>query len=530
VKTFAKKLNVVVLLLALPVAMAKAAATDFSADVVVMGATPAGISAAVAAARSGARVILFEEKAHVGGIVAGGLTNTDIRKAGAVGGLFDEFKRRVVGHYRQTYGPESAQVRDCRGGNSFEARVAERIFSDMLAGEPGIQLHLRHRLRSASRDGARLVRVVMEDLGRSGVTVEARGRVFVDATYEGDLASLAGVPYRVGRESRDEYGERQAGRLYARFSKDERLPGSTGEADAGIQAYCFRFHLSRQPENRVPVEKPDGYHRDDYRHLLADIKAGKVARLRDAIQLYKMPNDKYEANSDHPHPDTGVPSESLDLAGDNWSWPEASWQERERIFRRYWSYNEGLMWFLQQDPEVPEAIRAEAREWGFPKDEFTDNRHRPWQLYVRQGRRIRGEYTFTQRDADPDPATGKPRRQADAIAVAEYPFDSHAVHKFDPAHPGVREGYFYVDHAPLQLPYRILVPQRVDGLLVPVACSASHVGYQTIRMEPVFMALGEAAGIAAELAIQWGVELRAVPVKALQDEIVRRGGVILYEE
>jgi hypothetical protein len=178
---------------------------------------------------------------------------------------------------------------------------------------------------------------------------------------------------------------------------------------------------------------------------------------------------------------------------------------------------------------VPAAIREDARQYGFPKDEFTDNRHRPHQIYVRQGRRIWGEYTFTERDAALDDATGLPKRKPDGIAVAEFGFDSHGVHKYDTAHPGVREGYIYIDHEPLQLPYRILVPQCVDGLLVPVACSASHVGYQTIRMEPVFMALGEACGIAAKTALDARVQLRRVDVPAVQRKILERGGVILHE-
>ena len=279
----------------------------------------------------------------------------------------------------------------------------------------------------------------------------------------------------------------------------------------------------------MPVEKPEAYRRDDYLPLLADIAAGKITRLDQVIQLYPMPNGKFEANSDHAHPDTGVPSQSLDLAEENWGWPEASPAERERLFDRYWSHNEGLLWLLQQDSAVPESLRDEARQWGFPTDEFVDHRHRPHQIYVRQGRRIWGEYTLTERDADRDVATGLPKRKTDSVAVAEFEFDSHAVHRYDDEHPGVREGYFFIAHEPLQLPFRICVPKCVDGLLVPVAASASHVGYQTIRMEPVFMALGEACGIAAQLAGAAGNEVRTIDTVALQREILRRGGVILYE-
>ena len=219
----------------------------------------------------------------------------------------------------------------------------------------------------------------------------------------------------------------------------------------------------------------------------------------------------------------------MDLAEENYGWPEAGPAERDRIFRRYWSYNEGLIWLLQHDEEIPEDVRQEALEWGFPKNEFTDNSGRPHHIYVRQGRRIWGELTLTENAATPVFATGLPARQPDAIAIAEFPFDSHAVTKFDPAYPMLRPGYFFVAHDPIQLPYRMLVPKSVDGLLVPVACSATHVGYQTLRMEPVFMALGEAAGIAAAISARSKTPVRSIEVGSVQREILERGGVILYE-
>ncbi|HSH94060.1 MAG TPA: FAD-dependent oxidoreductase [Roseimicrobium sp.] len=523
-------------------------------DVVVVGATPSGVAAAVAAARSGASVVLVEEGNHVGGVLAGGLTNTDIRKKGAVGGLFGEFVRRVREHYSTTYGTNSPEVKLCQGGHMFEPKVAEMIFRQMLSGEKGIRIVEHHRVTGArvvgadgkERDAqpgkridgaapkefgptAKLVAIIVEDLSKPGSKVELRAVTFIDATYEGDLAALAGVPYRVGRESRAAFNEPHAGKIYMRFGDRNPLPGSTGEADNGIQAFCFRYHVTKDPANSVPVEKPPGYNRDDYRHLLADITSGKLTQLRQAIQLYPMPGGNYEVNSDHPHPDTGIPSESLDLAEENWGWPEAGPDERARIFQRYWNHNEGLLWTLQHDEAVPEKLRKEALQWGFPKNEFTDHRNRPHQIYVRQGRRIWGEHTFTERDMDPDNVTGLAKRQVDGIAVAEYAIDCHGVTKYDPAHPGVREGYYYIDLLPTQLPYRILVPKCVDGLLVPVACSASHVGYQPIRMEPVFMALGEACGIAARTAQSTKTEVRGVDVKTVQREILKRSGVILYE-
>jgi FAD dependent oxidoreductase len=524
------------------------------ADVIVVTANPAGVAAAVAAAKSGAKVIVLEESAHVGGIIAGGLTNTDIRKHGAVGGLYNDFKRRIVEHYTTTYGADSKQVKVCKGGNMFEAHIAEKVFRDMLAAEKNITLLERHRVTGASVigsdgveqpatlgkriDGAapkdfgptvKLVTITAVDLAKPGTKTEFRASTFIDCTYEGDLAALVGVPYRVGRESRKTFGEPHAGNIYVRFKDYNPLPGSTGEADNGIQAFCFRFHLSKDKANSVPVEKPVGYNREDYKHLLDDIRAGKVKTLRDAIQLYEMPNEKWEVNSEHNRSGGDAPSESLDLAEENWGWPEAGSAERERIFARYWSHNEGLIWLLQTDAEVPQSLREDASQWGFPKDEFTDNRHRPHHIYVRQGRRIWGEYTTTQNDGNPIFETGLPARFADSIAVVEFEFDSHGVTKFNPKYPGVREGYIFIKHDPFQLPYRIVVPKCVDGLLVPVACSASHVGYQPIRMEPVFMALGEACGIAAKTAQDAKAEVRAVNVPAVQKEISKRGGVILFE-
>lgn len=524
------------------------------ADVVVVAATPGGVAAAVSAARSGSSVILLEEMNHVGGILTGGLTNTDIRKKGAVGGLYTEFIRRVREHYAKTYGENSQEVKLCREGNMFEPKVAEKIFRDLLAGEKNIRLIEKHRVISAHvvgvdgveknaepgkrMDGAapkdfgstaKLVSITAEDLSKPGTKTEFRAKTFIDATYEGDLAALSGVPYRVGRESNKTFSEPHAGQIYVRFKDYNPVPGSTGEADNGIQGFCFRFHMSKEKTNSVPVEKPAGYTRDDYKHLLNDFTTGKITKLSQAIQLYPMPGGNYEVNSDHPHPDTGVPSESLDLAEENYGWPEAGPAERARIFARYWAYNEGLIWMLQHDEVVPASVRAEANQWGFPKNEFTDNRNRPHHIYVRQGRRIWGEYNFTERDGDNENMSGLPKRQPDGIAVAEYPFDCHGVTKYNPAYPLLRPGYFYVEHDPVQLPYRILVPKRVDGLLVPVACSASHVGYQAIRMEPLFMALGEACGIAAKQSQASKTEVRGVDVKGVQREILKRGGVVLYE-
>jgi hypothetical protein len=502
-----------------------------TSDVLVYGATPGGIAAAVAAARLGRSVVLADAEDHVGGIVSNGLTNADIARRQAVGGLFYEFTRRVVKHYEafDRDSPARPNVKACRDGYHYEAHLAERIFHEMLAGQRDrIRLRLGFELKQAVAADGRVVGVVLEDRARPGRSVECLAKVFVDATYEGDLAAMAGAPYRTGREGRDEFGEPHAGRIYMRFGTTVPLPGSTGEADKATEAYCFRFHVTNVAANRVPIEKPEGFNRDDYRFVLDDIRAGKATSFRHIVQLIPMPNGKFELNSDHPHPDTGVPAESLDLAEENWTWPEATPAERRAIYARYRTHNVGLLWLLQNDPEVPATLRDDARQYGWCRDEWPTSGHVPRQVYVRQGRRIVGESTLTQRDGEVVPPLGRTRVEPTSIGVVEWAFDSHGCHKYDPAHPGVREGYTMVPHEPFQVPYGVLVPRGVDGLLVPVACSCSHVAYNALRMEPVFMALGEASGIAAHLAIAGGVAVRRVPTAELQRLLVERGGVITF--
>ncbi|MDR2440354.1 MAG: FAD-dependent oxidoreductase [Planctomycetaceae bacterium] len=524
-------------------------------DVVIVAATPAGVAAAVSAARSGLRVVVLEETAHVGGIITGGLTNADIITKEAIRGIFEEYLQRIRNYYIENYGKNSPEYSACRNGYHVEPKVAEQVFREMLASEKQIHLIEKHRVVTAivtEKNGrehpaepghrcdgiapndfgnsVKLTAVIAKNMTEPNSQTEFRAKIFVDATYEGDLAALAGVPYRVGRESREMFGEKFAGKVYVRFGEKELLPGSTGEADNGIQAFCFRFHMTKNKDRFAPVVKPDDYRRDDYRHLMNDFKSGNVKRLHDLIQIHPMPGGNFEINSNHPDSIHGIPSESLDLAEENWGWPEASPEERAKFFKRNWNHNEGLIWFLQHDPEVPEFIRKQALEFGFPTNEFQDNNYRPHHLYVRQGRRIWGEYNFTEKDADADPVTGLARRHPQGIAVAEFPIDSHGVTKFDPKHPGVREGYFYISHPPTQIPYGVLVPKRVDGLLVPVACSTTHVGYQMIRVEPTFMALGQATGIAAAEAIRQGKEVREINVKPVQHEIIKQNGIILFEQ
>jgi hypothetical protein len=509
------------------------AAAGEPADLAIYGATPGGIATAVSAARMGRTVLLCEYEDHIGGIVSNGLTNADIGRREAVGGLFYEYTQRIIRYYEamDRGNPARPNVKLCRDGYWYEANAAERIFHEMLEGEgQRIRLLLHHELKRAVVTDNRLTAIVLENRAQPGTAVEVRARVFVDATYEGDLAAMAGVPFRTGRESRAEYGEPHAGRIYMKFGATELLPGSTGEADEATQSYCFRFHVTNDPAERVPIEKPAGYNREDYRFELEDIRAGRATRFRDITQVYPMPNGRFELNSDHVHPDTGLPAESLDLAEECWEWPTATPARRRQIYQRYLTHNVGLIWLLQNDPEVPEAMRRDSRQYGWHRREWTGNGHMPRQVYVRQGRRILGDYVLTEHDADLDADLHRTRVQPAGIAVIEWAFDPHAHHRYDPKHPGVREGYIFVRHEPFQAPYGVVVPRTIDGLLVPVACSCSHIAYNALRMEPVFIALGEACGIAAHLAIKRGVAVRRVPPAELQALLVERRGVVTFYE
>lgn len=500
-------------------------------DVAIYGATPAGIAAAVSAARMGKRVILSEYVDHIGGIVSNGLTNADIGKRQAVGGFFYEFTRRVVKYYEEMDkdAPEKPNVQKCRNGYWYEANLAEKLFHEMIAEQEGrIQLMLSHELKGAATNNNRLTGIDLESRADPSKRVRIAAPVFIDATYEGDLAAMAGAPFRTGRESREEYNEPHAGRIYMKFRETELLPGSTGEADNATQAYCFRLHVTNVPEKRVPIEKPAQYNRDDYKLALEDIRDGKITQFRQIIQVYPMPNGRFELNSDHVNQHTGIPRESLDLAEECWPWPTASYAERRRIYERYLSHNTGLIWLLQNDPEVPESLRQDSLQYGWHRDEWTDNNHVPRQVYVRQGRRILGEYILTENDANLVPEIERTALKPDSVAVLEWAFDPHGHHHYDPAHPGTREGYFYLDHEPFQVPYGVLVPRQIDGLLAPVPCSCSHVAYNALRMEPVFMALGEACGMAAHLAIEKGTALRAVDGAELQAQLVERGAVVTF--
>lgn len=518
------------------------AATPRAFDVVVYGATPGGIGAAVAAARLGRRVALVEYHNHVGGMAASGLGKSDVETKEAIGGLFREFTSQVRAHYVEHYGAGSENDRLSRNGYYYEPSVAERILRRMLNQEGGrITFFPRRQLERARKEESRVTSILVRNRDTLAVE-EFRAGVFVDGTYEGDLAAAAGARYRLGRESRAEFNEKHAGVIYQDHDTREFLPGSTGEGDHRIPAYTFRLCLTTDPANsHILRDPPPDYRRERYLGYLDDWREGRMgmpANYKDgrgmfkplmgtavrALSVAELPNSKTDVNM---FPKAlGFP-----FAEENQRYPEATWDVRERITDHIRNVTLGLLYFLQNDAAIPEEHRRLARGFNLAKDEFVAENHFPWQLYIREARRIAGLYTLSENDVTLAPGERRTPIHSDSIASGEFPIDSFPTRKREAGRNDVLEGYIYMldDYTqPYQIPYGILVPETVDGLLVPVAASTTHVAFSTIRLEPTWMAMGEAAGTAAHLALQNGTLLRGVDIDRLQRLLISQGQVLTY--
>ncbi len=515
------------LLIALPF-LSPGAAHMF--DVVVYGGTAGGVIAAVSAAREGLNTALLEPGRHLGGMVSGGLGMTDYGKKEVIGGYALEFYLRVGRHYQLSrFGQEIGWL--------HEPHVAEDVFRQMVQ-EAGVKLFELSRL--SERSGVRKTNTaVTEIVVENGDSFTAK--VFIDSSYEGDLMAQAGVSYTFGREARAQYGETLAGvrdrTPFHQFLQDllpsgadgkllpeispRRLP-EPGTADKAVQAYNFRMCLSDAPENRVPIPKPEGYDARRYALLARLIQArtqaeGRVPALGSLIKVDRMPNGKTDINNNGPF--------STDYVGGSWDYPDAGYARRAQIWQEHKNYVQSFFYFLANDPQVPGALRQEMNRWGLAKDEFTDTDHWPNQLYIRESRRMTGEYVMVQQDLQTE--LTKP----DPIGMGSYNSDSHNVERIVGPDGFVRnEGDMQVAVKPYQIPYRIMLPKRAEAtnLLVPVAFSASHVAYSSVRMEPQYMILGQAAGVAAKLAIAGGAAVQGIAVATLVEQLKAQGAIMEY--
>lgn len=495
-------------------------------DLVVIGGTPGGIATAVTAARLGHTVTLVEYHRHIGGMSASGLGASDIEDRTMIQGFFREFVDRIKAHYIAAHGAQSDQVKLCQDGYWYEPSVAEKVFESFITEQSKITVLKHHELVSAETKDGRIVAVTVRDRS-SGESNTLHAKVFADGTYEGDLIAAAGAEFRLGRESRDEFGEPHAGHIY-NVPGGERI-GGTGAGDKRLPAFTFRIPLSSNPANQVPLTAPPaGYDRTRYLGYFDDLKSGRFGSnlTTIAFTIRKLPNDKIELNM-KPTPLGFV------FAEENVGFIEGDWTERERITSKIRDLSLGLLWFLQHDPEVGENAHATALKYQPCRDEFSDYNHFPFQFYVREGRRLVGEFTLSERNITEQTGLTSERLHPDAIAVGEFPIDSFPTQKRQPGDTVVLEGYLGMLKKitrPYQIPYRIMVPKKVDGLIVPVPASTTHVAFSSVRLEPTWMALGQAAGAAAHLAIKHGVEVRKMPIAELQAILQKQGAVLQIPE
>ncbi len=490
-------------------------------DVVVYGGVPCGIAAAVAAAREGASVLLIEPTRHVGGLNTSGINTAESEHMlkWTIGGLALEFYERLGKHY----GTNRAEY-------YFESGAAEKVFLAMLA-EASVTVVFDKRVARVEKDGARIRRVELTD----GSSVEAK--VFVDAGYEGDLMARAGVKHAWGREGREEFGEEAAGVRLDRQTRKaatvddggKLLPGISawardlveGKAHRGVMNYNYRLCFTQRPENKTPIPAPANYDRVRYRLLenwLREKAArGEAVKLTDIVDLYARRNGKFEVNNKQ------AAIISLGHFGGQFDYPDADYATRDRITADHRDYTLGLLQFLANDETVPEKLRAETRTWGLAKDEFADNGNFPYQLYVREARRMRGAFVVTQRDVTED------RRKTDSIGISSHFIDCHHVQRVAVSPTEfVNEGRIWRIGWAYQIPYRSLTPPAAEcaNLLVPGAASFTHVAFCTYRLESVWMIGGHAAGTAAALAAKAGKPVQDVDVAVLQERLRAKKQVV----
>ena len=531
-------------------------------DVVIYGGTSAGVAAALQSSRMGKSVVLIEPTNRIGGLTTGGLGQTDIGNKQAIGGISREFYENIKKYYddpenwkwekRSDY-KDGGQTRTEEGEATmwtFEPSAALAVYKSMMDKEK-IKMVYNERLNRES--GVKKVAGKIES-----ITMESgkifKGKVFLDATYEGDLMASAGVSYAVGRESNEEYGETLNGvqansintsltGLVSRNAFNHNFipgvdpyvvkgdptsgllpnvnekPGLEGEGDKKIQAYCFRMCLTDHPENRISFQKPANYDEVNYELLFRNYEARK-GPIR---EMYSYGNSLLPwINSSMPNRKTDTNNKfgfSTDYIGRNYDYPEASYAEREKIIEDHRNYQMGLMWTLANHPRIPAEVREEASRWGTTKDEFERADGWQQQLYVREARRMVSDYVMTQKNCEALTVA------EDGIGLAAYGMDSHNVQRYVDANGYVQNEGNVEAHGfkPYPISYGALVPKKEEcqNLIVPVCVSSTHIAFGSIRMEPVFMVLGQSAATAAVLAIDANVSVQDVPYPNLKEQLLK---------
>lgn len=522
-----------------------AASDDY--DVVIYGGTSGGVTAGIQAVRMGKTAVIIEPSKFVGGLTTGGLGATDIGNKRAIGGMSREFYHHIWQYYqkpetwnretREKYfaGRHHSNSADEETMWTFEPHVTTRVYTAMLE-EAKVPVVFSERLdlkQGVTKEGTKITSIRME----SGRTFT--GRMFIDATYEGDLMAKAGVGYHVGREANSVYGETLNGIQVARATKHQFIkspdpwikpgdpssgllpgiqkedPGKDGEGDRRVQAYNFRMCTTDVAENRVPWPKPKNYDPLRYELLLRNFEAGD---LRSPWNPVWMPNRKTDTNNNF--------AISTDNIGMNYDYPEGDYATRARIWQEHVDYQQGLMWTIANSPRVPQKVREEFNRLGLAKDEFTDNGNWPRQLYVREARRMTGDYVMTERNCL------RTEVVEDSVGMGAYNMDSHNVQRYVTKDGRVlNEGDIQTSSRPYPVSYRSIRPKASEctNLLVPVCLSASHIAYGSIRMEPVFMVMGQSAATAAVHAIEEKTTVQQIDAAKFKARLLADGQVLDFE-
>lgn len=505
-------------------------------DIVVYGATSAGVVAAHTAAKMGKSVVLIATDTHIGGLSSGGLGQTDIGNKFVIGGLSRDFYKRLG----DIYGEEETW--------QFEPSAASKVFDDYI-NEANVPIIANKRIESISKENTTITSLILVNtFGSTRKKQEISGEVFLDCSYEGDLLAIAGVSYTVGREDNSVYKETYSGfhlPVYRKTSGYHQFPDNVspyvvpgdstsgllwgigdkefvenGTGDKGVQAYNFRICLTDSVENMIPITKPENYDPKKYELLIRLFQAQPNDRKISSYFIWtKMPGRKTDVNNRGGF--------STDMIGANHNWPEASFEERKSIFEDHLDYTKGLLYFYVSDERVPQELRDFVSKWGYPKDEYVDNNNFTPQLYIREGRRMIGEYVMTEHNV-----TGR-QIVNDPIGMAAYNMDSHNVNRLVVDGMVKNEGNVEIGgFKPYPVSYKSITPKRSEctNLLVPVSLSSSHIAFGSIRMEPVFMLLGESAAVAAAQAIDEDAAVQNIDYPTLKKTLLEKGQILKYQK
>ena len=538
-----------------------------SYDVVIYGGTSAGVSAAIQCSRMGKKVILIEPTNRIGGLTTGGLGKTDIGNKQAIGGVSREFYQNIKTYYLKSEN-WIWETRDAYKGVgydtfnedamwAFEPSVALKVFLEMVKNESNIHIVYNQRLnrKTGIKKEKQVIKSIQMETGQI-----YQGKMFMDCTYEGDLMAASEVGYTVGRESNSQYGESLNGvqannfnlTLHKKLSRNgihhnfiegvspylvkgdpksgllpfvsAEKPGVDGQADNKIQAYCYRMTLTNLPENRIPFKKPDGYNELEYELLFRNYEAAKG----DIRNMYDYGDPLVPwINSAMPNRKTDINNQkgfSTDFIGQNYRYPEASYDERLKIAALHKKYQQGLMWTLSYHPRIPKEVRAVVSEWGTCKDEFISDSGWTDQLYIREARRMVSDYVMTQKNCEALEVA------EDAIGLGAYQMDSHPTQRYVDVNGFVKNEGNVEAHvsAPFQISYKSIIPKKSEAtnLFIPVCLSSSHIAYGSIRMEPVFMVLGQSAAIAASIAIDKNVQAQEVSYPELRTALIKNHQIL----